>query len=192
MKETNQEETGEEAMKAQYYFERQEIEQALRKAGVFPRSARELPTQGAPWPTSWGDFYHEDKHPQLVYCTLTSMVDEFPSIVSDDMETKLITLYDELPREQNTHIKQGFGSSGSSRWQVMFESRPFVVTPSPTEFGKDGIAFRSVVVIRINGSNFRSVNECYEKILRGDAKANFKGDHVPLIATPIPIHVDHE
>jgi len=91
-----------------------------------------------------------------------------------------VTLYETLSKEENLHIKQGAGTEGKSRWSVNYGDERF--NPPTGSLHGCSEAYRSVIRIRINGTDLQSAKDCYKKIRRGEMPAKWKGE------TDIPSH----
>jgi len=140
-------------MELRTYFNKKPVEKRLEKTG-----------------NKISDYHNgmstDDRFPSLVYHTQDSIHMELPSFLKG-LKCVRISVNEVLELEQNTHIKQGSGKVGETRYEVSYGTDEY---PIPS-----GYAFRSIIRIRIYGIKLQSVLDCYKQVRKGESEGNWKG-----------------
>ena len=121
--------------------------------------------------------FHHDLNSNLVYTKITEFHDLKVPVLCKGLKVVKVTVFDTLNKEENHHIKQGQGSEGKSRWNISFGDEKFEI-PTANEYNTT-YAYKSIIRIRIHGTDIQSAKACYDKIRQGKLGGNWKGEGFP-------------
>ncbi|MDD5040449.1 MAG: hypothetical protein PHY34_04850 [Patescibacteria group bacterium] len=162
-------------MNIRVYFRKRSVEARLKAAGIKQDVGPETP-----WKYSWGLFKADTSNRNLVYCTLDSLTEPMPPFVRG-LQPVAFSLYAKVPMEQNRHIRQGAGKLGESSWEVEYGAAEFNTPSASSEIMNFAKAYRAVVRIRVRGTNWQSVTDCYKKIRQGELGGEWKGESADIV-----------
>ena len=122
-------------------------------------------------------FHSEASDPKIAYAKITDYTGlRIPRILKR-LKVIEVTLFEILLKEENLHINQGSGKEGKSQWTISYGDDMF----NPPNDGPNwSEAYRSVIRIRVRGISIHSVQDCYNKIRKGETNNEWKGNgHKP-------------
>lgn len=152
-------------MEARIYFRLKSVQARVEKANLLRNHLESYLDKSAE--------FIVDKLSNLVYIKVYEYHELDIPVLCKGLKIVKIVIFDTLNKEENNHIPQGQGKEGKTKWTVYFDSEEFEI-PNNNPYNST-YAYKSLIKIRIYGTNVQSVKSCYNKIRKGDIDNCWKG-----------------